>query len=55
MDATFKIVPKGCFKQFLVIYIEYFEEVRVKYNTKILFLKNIIYFLDFSHVFYSYG
>lgn len=30
MDATFKIVPKGCFKQLLVIYIEYFEEVRVK-------------------------
>lgn len=27
MDATFKIVPQGCFKQLLVIYIEYFEEV----------------------------
>lgn len=28
MDATFKIVPNGCFKQLLVIYIEYFDEVR---------------------------
>lgn len=28
MDATFKIVPHGCFKQLLVIYVEYFEEVK---------------------------
>lgn len=28
MDATFEIVPQGCFKQLLVIYIEYFDEVR---------------------------
>lgn len=28
MDATFKIVPRGCFTQLLVIYIEYMEEVR---------------------------
>lgn len=27
MDATFKIVPNGCFKQLLVIYIAYFDEV----------------------------
>ncbi|XP_046806265.1 uncharacterized protein LOC124419747 isoform X2 [Lucilia cuprina] len=27
IDATFKIVPHGCFKQLLIIYIEYFEEI----------------------------
>lgn len=28
VDGTFKIVPYGCFKQLLVIYVEYFEEVK---------------------------
>lgn len=28
MDATFKIVPQSCFKQLLIIYIEYMEQVR---------------------------
>ncbi|XP_046806253.1 uncharacterized protein LOC124419743 [Lucilia cuprina] len=27
MDATFKIVPRGCFNQLLIIYIKYFDEV----------------------------
>jgi hypothetical protein len=27
MDATFKIVPFGTFKQFLIIYVEYIEKV----------------------------
>lgn len=27
MDATFSMVPQGCFKQHLVIYILYFDEV----------------------------
>lgn len=29
MDATFKVVPKSCFTQFLLIYIEYMEKVRI--------------------------
>lgn len=27
MDATFKIVPVGCFKQLLIIYVEYIGKV----------------------------
>lgn len=27
MDATFKIVPHGCFNQLLIIYITYFDKV----------------------------
>lgn len=38
MDATFKIVPKGCFKQLLIIYIEYFEEVSSFYTIKLFLL-----------------
>lgn len=34
MDATFKIIPKGCFKQLLIIYIEYFGEVSNFYSIK---------------------
>lgn len=29
MDATFKVVPEGCFKQLLIIYIEYMEKVKM--------------------------
>lgn len=31
MDATFKIVPVGPFKQFLIIYVEYIEHVSDNY------------------------
>lgn len=50
IDATFKIVPYGCFKQLLVIYIEYFEEVR--YDQSIVYSNvNNIFLLDFSNIF----
>lgn len=26
IDGTFKIVPQGCFKQLLIVYINYFDE-----------------------------
>lgn len=32
MDATFKIVPVGCFRQILIIYVEYLEHVRFQTN-----------------------
>lgn len=28
IDATFKPVPRGCFNQLLIIYVEYFDEVQ---------------------------
>lgn len=30
IDGTFKIVPHGCFKQLLIIYVEYVEKVNIK-------------------------
>lgn len=36
MDATFKIVPHGCFKQLLIIYIAYFDEVGATFETDII-------------------
>lgn len=29
LDATFKIVPVGTFRQFLIVYIEYVDKVRI--------------------------
>lgn len=43
MDATFKIVPHGCFKQLLVIYIEYFEEVSKIITTNSLYQLILFY------------
>ena len=38
IGGTFKIVPHGCFKQLLIVYIEYFEKVNSKfYKLHILF------------------
>ena len=31
MDGTFKIVPTGCFKQLLIIYVTYLENVNIHY------------------------
>lgn len=38
IDGTFKIVPKGCFNQLLVICIQYFDRA--------IFLSNFHYFLN---------
>lgn len=54
IDATIKIVPHGCFRQLLVVYIEYFDEV--KFLIYIQILKGYIAFeyINFGFRFFQY-
>lgn len=43
MNATFKIVPQGCFKQLLVTYTDHFQEVVCFFKIDV----HYIYILNF--------
>lgn len=51
IDGTFKIVPQGCFKQLLIIHIDYFEEKVSTHKTNLayLYMNKILHF-TFSDV-----
>lgn len=56
MDATFKVVPRGPFKQLLIIYVAYLKKVITRIDFRIFYVVHLVFSFIFDHrcLFFDY-